>query len=167
MHNSGIKYKGEVTIKVKGKPPVKSSNTGTIDLFVAVCSILGRKYNNLNDVFLNTPAYMKIKKVDSEEYVTLSRMPIITRDVIQLDNNTCTVTLSALVSATNIATLTVEGDSMSPYKVELFGGDDKLYAHSEIEYNIENFIKDSYAQATISWDMTFSNAANDTTTQEE
>lgn len=171
MFNSGIKYKGEVTIKVKGKPPVKSSNMGTKNLFIAICNILATKFSSIQDLYATVPCYMSIKKVvpnSNDINVNMSPMPIITREVqTDVNSQVCTVTLSALLSASNVLSL-VESDGKMEYKVLLLSSDQEtVYAESLIEYNLSEFTQDRYAQATISWNMTFSNATKDTDTAQE
>ena len=41
--NSNIAYNGKVTVKVKGKPPVKTKNEGSIGFFNLLYDILAQK----------------------------------------------------------------------------------------------------------------------------
>lgn len=150
--NTTIKYDGSVTIKVKGLPPKGSKNSGTDKLFNLITRCLKSGSVQVSDM----PTFIDLRKDDSIGVSLLSSLiHITTKDAT---NNT--VSYRGLLTSDMLPTTSLNGinkvyacllDNSSPRNI---------LAYAELtngKSTIESIKANPNNQATIQWQMNFSN----------
>lgn len=167
MLNSCIIYKGEVSIKVKDKSPVRAHNQGTYHLFNCINRIFSTAIHKDADLSRVLPGYMSIicGKVDADTLqknpnytsyasysVLVDEAPIVNRSI---DSDvlvyTSLITNSQLISST-------QGSSETAYFLLLNGDKTEILAFSDFDLSeLENVYKDPLGQADLTWKLQFTN----------
>lgn len=162
-----IGYSGRVTIKVKGKPPVKKKNSGTPVLFNTLCDILTS--TNVSDTKA-FPAYISlihnmrgaitpeiiIKNSNYLDYVkaelVTSLSPISSRQ--SRPNGSCVFSSMITHSQANIS----NSVNVETCYVVLLSGEKKIMAFFELDFSsVFPVFSDINRQAVIEWEMFFDN----------
>lgn len=176
MPSSNIIYQGKVTVKVKGKPPVKLKNNGTQSFFTALYNILSLTVlTNNPDKFRSVlPCEMSIvmlgsdhvwvddnySSVSSESLLT-TPMSIVSRNVATVKNHTSlstSVTFDCLLTHGYINA--TKYDSTKTGFILLLDGqaEQKILAYTEFDLQqIADVASTANSQATISWQLSFGN----------
>lgn len=171
MMQSFLNYSGKVTIKVKSKPPIKSFNSGTNALFNSLCNIIARNLSDANSDLLRSalPSYMMIVSALPSDDVTnnfvytqgnnllLTEIPVNSRVV----GSSTSVTLTSILTHSNI--YSSRYDSTAEGYILLLDGDrENILAYTNLSLaDIKEVVEDSYGQASIQWEMSFQNKAEE------
>ena len=169
MAVSNITYTGKVTVKVKGKPPVRLKNKGTISFFKSLYNILSLTIINNDTETLRSilPNSMSIVLADSQtprwdsvEYTKISGasilsspMPIVSRKV-----QDSSVSFDSLLTHSYINS--AKYDSTKIAFIVLLDGqaDSKVLAYTTFNLSdIATVAQTPNSQATISWQLSFGN----------
>ena len=162
-----ISYAGRVTIKVKGKPPVKKKNSGTLVLFNTLCDILTSTNLSDNKVF---PAYISLIHnnsgtitpetiIDNSNYLdyldaelVTSLLPISSRQ--SRYDGSCVFSSMIAHSQAN----TSNSSGVETCYVVLLSGAKKIMAFFKLDFNsVSSVFSDMNGQAAIEWEMFFDN----------
>lgn len=180
MKKSNIGYKGQVTINIKKRPPIRKTNSGTWDLFNVIAAILG-KVRPLNSslFYQSLPSFMAIihnneleKVITKEDLVSnntydnykahsalLIEMPITSSFVSDDRKLAASVTLSCLLNNANLSSAVFEQyQTGSGYLLLLDGNKDKILAVVDLSFtSLLPVWEQRNGQASIDWELSFTN----------
>lgn len=167
---SNIHYTGKVTVKVKGKPAVKTKNAGTVAFFNLLSKILSQMLIPTSqgaDAFSrHLPSYIVVMKstsntltpenytyqLNSEDKLVFNEIPI-----TNYKFDTDKVFFQGVLNNSNIKT---DIDTQGQCHVLLLDGNrENILAYTAVDLQYFREVKDNqFSQATITWEMTFSNS---------
>ena len=162
MNNTAIQYTGKVTVKVKNKPLSVRRNSGTNQLFYVLSELIGG--NHIEDLHKILPKYMMLvnKDYDGEEYTAyagnkllLTEMPFVQT---KTDKNSCI--FECYLTTANINKVLWQQNNYKTTLLLLNGRKDSVLAYTEFNFTSVSSIVSAEAtngQATISWELQFSN----------
>jgi hypothetical protein len=165
--NSNIQYRGEVTIKVSGKPNKTRKNSGTINLFKNICNVLSGMYNDTAHakklLYAAIPQQINIRYYDADEtQISITPIRILSHDVeTEDDESSASVSFYAILHGSNISSNT---NSTSDIIMELQCDDNTILATAILKKDgsMYNYIKEMKlnSQCEIQWKLTFSNSTS-------
>lgn len=174
--NTNIRYRGDVTVKIKNHPPVKKKNNGTTALFHTIGELLTQILSNSDPALYTrrSPSYMTFLKGNlteqiltksykysdySSTVILLTEMPVVKRET----DSTGEIELSALLNSTNMSSDFSVDQYSKGTLILLDGTRDNILACVEMDLDkFETVKSDVYGQATITWNMSFNNIEQST-----
>lgn len=172
---SNIQYTGKVTIKVKGKPPIKTKNAGTLGFFNMLSKLLAQQLvpsaHGVQKFSESMPSYiMVLKSTDADltpesyEYemnntqnLLLSEVPITNYEFDDYQ-----VSFRGVLNNSNIKSDTTVNYNGDCHVLLLDGARKNILAYTTVNLQYLKEVKDNkFSQATITWTMTFTNSEED------
>lgn len=173
---SNIVYTGQVTLKLNSSKSRKVYNNGTIEFFNLLCNILAKKTQSIDSIYDFVPNYIDLYVGTDEgnDLTSLLYQPtsIITAVTETQDDGTPCVTFSALLNSSNLNISNVTRNTENKIYARLLPNTSQHFHIAQVEYadssstegilNELQGIKDMNEQATIMWQLSFSNASSNT-----
>lgn len=178
MINIPIQYKGEVIIRIKGKPVVKKHNSGTVHMFNLINRIFSRSLHDSEELGISLPSHIALiynAGLDKSEimngeknYVehlkqyslTITELPIVSRSIETVNNSIGEENIIVYKSLlTNSLLRSDKSDvTSSGYALLLDGTCSKILAVSDIELeSLAPLYDDPLGESDVEWRMTFNN----------